>query len=355
MGKKRLLVIGGLPDDVRKCQYGGATVLMRNFKQFLETEGVPFVFVQTNRYSDRNGKSCRLLNAVDLCLNFVRSIFLCDRVMFNFSDNSTVRNYPFLSSVASMLGRIVILRKFGGSFDTYLEGVGRCRKRRCIRALNRAAIIYAETGHSVSHIRSLVGNPEKVHRFPNVRRPASRLKNSPEMNHRLAFMSHILDEKGVGDLIAAAAKLPDGYTVDLYGAIKEDKYRGYDFKAVGVNYKGEITSETVMSLLPEYQFLLLPSYREGYPGIIIEAMSVGTPVIATTVGGIPEMITDGYNGLLVVPGDVAGLCDRIVSVTAAEYGKLCLNALKTFNGFYNSDTVNPVILNEMMNVRAERK
>ena len=51
----------------------------------------------------------------------------------------------------------------------------------------------------------------------------------------------------------------------------------------------------------------LPSYHEGFGGVLVDAMGAGLPIVATEVGGIPEVVTDGENGLLVPPGDSAAL------------------------------------------------
>ena len=107
-------------------------------------------------------------------------------------------------------------------------------------------------------------------------------------------MSHVSDEKGVGTLLEAFRLLPKDYQLDIYGAIKDKRYENYDWEKRHVSYKGEISSDEVLRKLNEYQLLVLPtSYREGYPGIIIEALSLGVPVVSTIVGGIPEIIQDG--------------------------------------------------------------
>jgi L-malate glycosyltransferase len=63
---------------------------------------------------------------------------------------------------------------------------------------------------------------------------------------------------------------------------------------------------------------VMASVREASPNVIIEAMAMGLPVVATRVGGIPELIVDGKTGLLVEPGDPNGLADAVVTVLSDE-------------------------------------
>lgn len=70
----------------------------------------------------------------------------------------------------------------------------------------------------------------------------------------------------------------------------------------------------VPAVLDAADALLVASYREGAPHVILEAMVSGTPVVATTVAGIPEMIEDGRSGLLVPPGAVREAADALVRV-----------------------------------------
>jgi len=60
--------------------------------------------------------------------------------------------------------------------------------------------------------------------------------------------------------------------------------------------------------------LVLPSRSEGMGRVVVEALCRGRPVVATRVGGIPDLVRDGENGLLVEPGDTAGLADALIRI-----------------------------------------
>jgi glycosyltransferase involved in cell wall biosynthesis len=65
-----------------------------------------------------------------------------------------------------------------------------------------------------------------------------------------------------------------------------------------------------------FDALVLPSANEGTPVSAIEALAAGRPVVATRVGGVPDVVRDGVDGFLVEPGDVAGLADRLAQLAA---------------------------------------
>lgn len=79
-----------------------------------------------------------------------------------------------------------------------------------------------------------------------------------------------------------------------------------------VEFKGWVTGSEKAHLLEFSDVFVLPSYYEGSPVAVLEAMSYGTPVISTTVGGIPEIVQPGLNGWLHRPGDQGALLDAIL-------------------------------------------
>ena len=75
-----------------------------------------------------------------------------------------------------------------------------------------------------------------------------------------------------------------------------------------------LETDEVAAALDEATALVLPSRSEGMGRIVVEALCRGRPVVATRVGGIPDLVTDGVNGILVEPGDARALADALVRI-----------------------------------------
>lgn len=83
-----------------------------------------------------------------------------------------------------------------------------------------------------------------------------------------------------------------------------------------VRFAGALPREDVLALYRAADAALLSSAWENFPHSVVEALSVGTPVISTAVGGVPEVVEDGVNGLLVPRGDVDALANAIRRLSA---------------------------------------
>ena len=102
-----------------------------------------------------------------------------------------------------------------------------------------------------------------------------------------------------------------------------------------VQFVGWVTGEEKQQLLTAADIYILPSYYEGVPISILEAMRYGKPVISTCVGGIPEIVEPGVNGLLVNPGDSAALLNALLFYindreNIHKHGAQSLNKIKDY-------------------------
>jgi glycosyltransferase involved in cell wall biosynthesis len=85
--------------------------------------------------------------------------------------------------------------------------------------------------------------------------------------------------------------------------------------ATAVRFEGHVPyGPKLLDLYDRHDALVLPSFTEGFPQVLLEAMARGVPVVATSVGGVARLVRDGENGLLVDAGDVDSLADALERV-----------------------------------------
>ena len=92
-----------------------------------------------------------------------------------------------------------------------------------------------------------------------------------------------------------------------------------------------------LELLKKSDVFILPSYSEGYPNTILEALSVGVLVIASKVGGVPEIIKSGINGFMYNPDDLKGFSKMVVKIlrNKKKYNEVIKFGLKTVHDFHS--------------------
>ncbi|MDB9253342.1 glycosyltransferase family 4 protein [Halorubrum ezzemoulense] len=138
---------------------------------------------------------------------------------------------------------------------------------------------------------------------------------------QLLFVGRLENGKGLFDLIEAFNRL-EGHNVDLIiagdGKIKSELKRSVQKKGLEQSVHLLGYREDVPELLAASDVLVLPSYREGTPRVISEALASRTPIISTRIAGIPEQVPHGECGLLIEPGDVDALVDALDRLLSSE-------------------------------------
>lgn len=154
--------------------------------------------------------------------------------------------------------------------------------------------------------------PHRPDSINEIRKMFFQTEHLKEPDLSIVTIARFSEQKGHSVLIRAMARvLVDLPSVQLYlfgeGKLeKEIRSLAQSLRIGGsVHFLG--SRDNVTELLPIFDLFVLPSLWEGLPIALLEAMGLGLPVIATAVGGIPEVITDRVNGLLVPPGDEEAL------------------------------------------------
>ena len=132
-------------------------------------------------------------------------------------------------------------------------------------------------------------------------------------------------EKGFGVLVAAAAVVARAERDVGFVLFGDGPLRGAlarQIAAAGLQERFVLAGfhPDVGKFMPHWDLAVLPSFTEGLPLVVLEAYAAGTPVVASAVGGVPEVVADGHSGYLVPPGDPAALARRILAVLRAPDG-----------------------------------
>jgi glycosyltransferase involved in cell wall biosynthesis len=139
----------------------------------------------------------------------------------------------------------------------------------------------------------------------------------------IGAVGRLSPEKGFGVLVDAARQIARhdrtvGFLVFGDGAQRDSLARRIDAAGLAGRFILAGFRDDLDSLLPGLDTLVLPSFTEGLPNVVLEAFAAEIPVVATAVGGTPEVVTDEVNGYLVPPGDPDALARRIGDVLACE-------------------------------------
>jgi glycosyltransferase involved in cell wall biosynthesis len=175
-------------------------------------------------------------------------------------------------------------------------------------------------------------SPDRIHVVPNflpaseVGQPVASLSDSP----RFFFAGRLEEVKGVDDLLEAF-RTGDASMGTLViagaGGELEDRVRQAAAELSNVEYLGRLSRQQVLEQLRQSRAAVLPSrWDENNPMSVLEARTLGVPVIVSDRGGLPEMVADGVDGRVVGAGDVAGLRAAITELatdqsTAEAFGR----------------------------------
>ncbi|MFZ5759356.1 MAG: glycosyltransferase [Thermodesulfobacteriota bacterium] len=140
---------------------------------------------------------------------------------------------------------------------------------------------------------------------------------------RILFIGSLLSLKGIDVLIRALGRIREQpWTLTLVGNGPQwselQELAGREQVAERVTFRGAVAPEKVAGIMADHHLLVLPSYREGLPNVVLEAMAAGLAVVASDIDGCRELIDDGKSGWLFPPGDVEELSALLRTIVAGS-------------------------------------
>lgn len=174
--------------------------------------------------------------------------------------------------------------------------------------------------------------PDAVVVRPNFVAPAP-VRTAP--GEYFLYLGRLSQEKGLHELLAA---WPSGVRLLVVGDGPE-RERLLQVAPQGVDFVGHLEPPEALRLLADARALVMPSLcYEGSPRAILEAFSAGVPVLTSDIGGLPELVRDGVNGLLLAPGDTGAWRKGVQRLLEpAESLRLGSGALASWRAAYSPE------------------
>lgn len=242
-------------------------------------------------------------------------------------------------AIAEILGVPSVVKLHGSDMNVVARMSG--PRRRLQWALPRADRVVAVSRPLAERAIELGVAADRVDVVPNgVDREMFRPRDRAEARHALGltlgdapvvlYVGHLNEEKGAFDLLRAwqlmAGQLQHARLVFVGDGAGSDACRALATElGVQAHFAGAQPHDTIPLWLAAADLLCLPSWNEGMPNVVVEALACGRPVVATAVGGIPDVVDDRV-GALVPPRDPQALGEALVKTLARAHDPSAISA-----------------------------
>jgi teichuronic acid biosynthesis glycosyltransferase TuaC len=223
--------------------------------------------------------------------------------------------------------RPVVVTAHGG--DAYATPYRRAGLRRAARrVLSRADELVAVSQFIQNHLirlgaerSTVVYNGADEQRFYPRAREASRRRFGIDPDRFVvSFAGNVVTAKGTNELAAALVRLADLRPFALVAGTGANQRPMSDALRAGcieARFLGAVDHDTLADVYGAADAVALPSYFEGFPAVVCETMLSGRTIVTTPVGGIPEIVAHGSNGILVSPRDARALAESLRQIFAS--------------------------------------
>jgi glycosyltransferase involved in cell wall biosynthesis len=330
----RLLCIGPYPPPEE-----GTSIPFKYLVDYLRANSEASVSVINREYTNKAGYSVFhpkvFLPFFSLAWRLIKGLHASDTLLVYGCQRFVATAgslFTFLAtSVYSKEANIYIA---GGAFDQYYYSLSKVPRRFVRLCLSRATAIGVQTQMLYQALREELPNLVVLPNWTDLQSLTAISEATPCISNetsqnlsKFIFIGRVTLEKGIIDLLEAFKKAteiigPKGQSIvlDIYGTT-DDSSRNEVMQALqstpaSIRYHGFKAHSLLMQELWRSDVLILPTRYpgEGYPGVIIEAMALGKPIITTSWRAIPEIVEDQVNGMVCDPENQNSLTESIVAM-----------------------------------------
>jgi glycosyltransferase involved in cell wall biosynthesis len=316
--RSRVLMVGTHLTKTR----GGITTLTAGIIGSELKEDFDFIHIASQ--AEDFGRVRKMLLAVTAGARFIRiCLFKRPRLVYiHLGSNASLYRESAFILIAKLLRKKILSHFHAGDINEYFPRQPKWGQDFIKAGIGASNKVIAVSQESARHLRG-IWEGLNISVIPNVIDTSAFSDESSFSGEdkaggpvRLLFVGAAGKLKGEQDLIKALALLKSSkpnIKVDFlgFGAGKLAK----SFRKAGISdligHLGPVPANERIAFFQRADIFVLPTYAEAMPISVIEAMAAGKAIITTAVGGIPELITNGEEGLLFQPGDVEGLADNI--------------------------------------------
>lgn len=328
MNKLNVLMIG----PARSVK-GGMTTVVDGYYSGKLDQKVNLKYIETVNDKNALSKICKMIKGF---FQFIFSINKYDIVHIHMASRLSTFRKGIYIRIAKRKKKRVILHIHGAEYKIFYGKECNEKQRKKIRKsfeLVDNIIVLSEEWKD--YFKDLVDENKIIVLYNAVKVPENFDKDLNTKN--ILFLGRIGDRKGIFDLLDVIKKLikqnddiklyvgGDGEVERLQEAIDKNQLTN------NVEYIGWTNGEKKDKYLKEVSYYVLPSYNEGMPMSVLEGMAYKNVTISTNVGGIPKVIHNKENGIIINPGDKDELYKSFVELFSDKKlrEKLSLNARKT--------------------------
>lgn len=316
MNKLNILMIG----PGRKVKGGISTVVDNYYKCGLD-KAVNLTYLAT---MEDGGKIRKLFVAVKAFLSYSRLVKKTDIVHVHMAAQASFDRKALFIQKAKQAGKIVIIHQHAADFDKYFfEQVNEKKRARIKEIFGMASKVIVLSEEWADFFGKYVCASEIIEVLHNGVLMPEYVKQDYS-DHNVLMLGRLGVRKGTYDLLDAIPMIkkaiPDvAFFLCGDGDVEQCKMIAKEKELEeNVYFSGWVQDGEKERLLQSCSTFILPSYHEGMPMSVLEAMSYGLITVSTNAGGIPQIIEDGIDGFRIDAGDVKAIEHTLINVLNKE-------------------------------------